>query len=258
VSGLAFSEQAAQHLVAVYSTPDVVAQRDAILQRLALRGGERVLDIGSGPGFLCESMAEAVGPSGRIAGIELSDDLVRYAQSRKTSAWLDYRCGDAAALNLEGGSFDVAVSTQVLEYVPDVPAALREMHRVLRSGGRGLIVDTDWDSVVWHSSDRERMERVLRAWESHCAEPRLPRLLGPLLREAGFSIEAVEVYAIVNTQYDPNTYSAGMMDIIADFLAKQKQDAVEVAAWRADLAEMGRRQEYFFSINRYFLSIAKV
>src|SRR5262245_57250053 len=119
MSSMAFSEDVAKRLVALYSTPDVVAQRDAVLQRLALRSGERVLDIGSGPGFLCESMADAVGPGGQVTGIELSDELVHYAQSRNTRAWVDYRRGDAMALDMSAGSFDVAVSTQVLEYVLD-------------------------------------------------------------------------------------------------------------------------------------------
>ena len=56
---------------------------------------------------------------------------------------------------------------------------------MLRPGGRLLVLDTDWDSIVWHSSDRERMERVLAAWNEHLADPYLPRRLPGLLRAAG-------------------------------------------------------------------------
>ena len=63
---LQFSDKAARSLETIYSSADVVAQRQATLERLVLRSGESVIDIGCGPGFLCEDMAECVGESGRV------------------------------------------------------------------------------------------------------------------------------------------------------------------------------------------------
>jgi len=257
MSGLSFSAEAAQTLVATYSTPDIVAQRAATARRLALKPGERVIDVGCGPGFLCESMAADVGAAGHVFGIELSEDLVRFATDRKSQAWIDYRAGDAVKLDVASGSFDAFVSAQVVEYVPDADAALREMYRVLRPGGRGILVDTDWDTIIWHSSDAVRMERILRAWEDHCAHPRLPRTLVPRLRASGFAVDRVEAYPIVNIAYNPNTYSHGIARFISEYLAKRNFDAHMVADWLTDLSDLGQRDAYFFSINRYFFSVVK-
>jgi ubiquinone/menaquinone biosynthesis C-methylase UbiE len=68
-------------------------------------------------------------------------------------AHVHVRAGDVAALPYVDQTFDAAVCTQVYEYVPDVDRALAELRRVLTPGGRAVIVDTDWESCVWNSSD---------------------------------------------------------------------------------------------------------
>ena len=80
--GLEFTNSTARRLEALYLTADVVAQRSETLKNLRLAEGEFVIDIGCGPGFLCESMAEIVGLTGRVVGLDISPDLVRMAERR--------------------------------------------------------------------------------------------------------------------------------------------------------------------------------
>src|SRR5260370_8245611 len=94
MSGLTFTEDAARHLARVYLTPDVVAQRAETMKQLALSPGERVLDIGCGPGFLCESIAAAVGSDGAVTGIDISSDLIPLCRSRNPPQWLSYPVAD--------------------------------------------------------------------------------------------------------------------------------------------------------------------
>jgi arsenite methyltransferase len=148
MSGLTFSNDAAKKLIAAYGSADLVRQRDATLQRLNLRPGENVVDIGCGPGFLSKSMAAAINPTGRVVGIDISEDLIKFATGENSSENIEYRAGNATALPVDAGRFDVAVSTQMIEYVADADAALREISRVLRPSGRAFIVDTDFDSWV--------------------------------------------------------------------------------------------------------------
>ena len=68
-AGLQFDEEAARRVEAMYATPDVIAQRQAVLRMLRLGPGERVLDIGAGPGFLACEMGRAVGRSGRVRAV---------------------------------------------------------------------------------------------------------------------------------------------------------------------------------------------
>jgi arsenite methyltransferase len=236
---LQFDDEMAKKVEATYQTPDVVDQRRRTRAQLALERGERVLDIGSGPGFLAAEMAEEVGPEGKVCGVDPSDSML--AMARRRGATVEYASGDALALPYPDESFDAAVSTQVYEYVADMPAALAEVRRVLRAGGRLLILDTDWDSVVWHSSDRDRTQRVLEKWNDHLADPYLPRRLPGLLRDAGFELREATIIPILNRGPDPDSYSRGVLPVIADFVGDQ--------AWADDVA--GQGDDYFFSINRY-------
>jgi ubiquinone/menaquinone biosynthesis C-methylase UbiE len=257
MSGLVFSSDAAEKLIAAYSAPDMQRQREETLRRLGLKPGERVIDVGCGPGFLCKSMAVAVGPTGGVVGIDISQDMIDFATSHKGPDSIEYRTGNATALPVDAGQFDVAVSAQVLEYIADVDAALHEIARALRAGGRAFIVDTDFDSWVWHAADAKRMTLILSGWEKHCADARLPRTLIPRLRAAGFKIVGVEGYPIINTSYRPNDFSHGLSRLIADFLLTRGFEQRTLDAWLSDLSETEKRNESFFSLNRYFFSVER-
>jgi ubiquinone/menaquinone biosynthesis C-methylase UbiE len=256
---LRFNEAETRRLLALYVTPDVAAQRGEFLRALDPKPGEQVLDVGSGPGFLAGAIADAVGPGGAVHGIDVSEPLL--ASARKHCAhqpWVEFHEADATGLPFPDHAFDAAISTQVLEYVPDVDTALAEIHRVLRPAGRVVIVDTDWDSIVWHSPDRSRMSRVLSAWEGHAHDCHLPGTLGGRLTRAGFDVTARRVIPLFNPAYDPNTYSNLIMDSIVPFVAKQGGiERAEAETWARELREAGARGEYFFSLNRYLFQAAR-
>lgn len=239
-----------------YATPDVVAQRAQVLALLTPQPGERVLDIGSGPGYLLSEIAAAVGPTGRAFGVDPSGVMNAMA-SRRVSGLehVQIEEGDAGQLRYPDDWFDAAVSTQVYEYVADLPGALAQVHRVLRPGGRLLVLDTDWDSLVCNVTDRELHRRVIDAWEEHLVEPRLPRVLAGLLRRAGFTVTGQHVVPILNTRLHEDTYSHGVTQLIADFVpGKRGVTSADSAAWLADLRAVAAADEYFFSLNRYAIT----
>jgi arsenite methyltransferase len=248
-----FDGAAARRVEQVYLTPDIVEQRRATRELLGLRSGESVLDVGCGPGFLLAEMAGEVGALGRIVGVDVSADMLALANKR-CAEQNNISLQDANALSLPfaDATFDVVVSTQVYEYVADIAMALKEAARVLRPGGRMLIVATDWESSVWNSSDDARMARVLEAWREHGANSRLPRSLPKRLQDAQLTLERVAVIPIINLEYDPNTYSHSMIAVLEKFaVGRQNFSAQDLQDWAHDLKRYGERGEYFFSVNRY-------
>lgn len=256
---LDFDDEAARRIDRTYATADVVAQRAEVLALLAPRPGERVLDVGSGPGYLVASIADAVGAAGAVHGVDPSAAMNGLARARTAGRpQVSIDTGDAVALPYPDASFDAAVSTQVYEYVADVAGALAQLRRVLRPGGRALVLDTDWDSVVWSVADRERHRRVMDAWEQHLAHPHLPRSLPRLLRAAGFAVTAHRVVPLLNVELEDESYSAGTLDLIASFVAGRAGLSRDDAdAWRADIRARAGEGDYLFSICRYvFLATA--
>jgi arsenite methyltransferase len=81
MTALQYDKEATERLLAMYVTPDVAAQRNEFLRAFGPWPAERVLDVGSGPGFLATAIAEAVGSSGRVCGIDISEPLLLLRRS---------------------------------------------------------------------------------------------------------------------------------------------------------------------------------
>ena len=126
-----------RQLEQTYQTPEVVGQRRAMVAMLKPVPGDKVLDIGCGPGFFMRDIANAVGSSGRLDGIDPSETMCELARQRLSDCKVPNSVvlGGAESLPYADESFDAVILAQVLLYVPDVPKALSEVHRVLRPGG---------------------------------------------------------------------------------------------------------------------------
>ena len=99
----------------------------------ALQQGEHVLDLACGTGLVTRLAAPEVGPTGHVTGLDINTGMLAVARSLPPPSgtpitWIQ---GDACAMDLPDASFDVIVCQQGLQFFPDKPAALREMHRVL-------------------------------------------------------------------------------------------------------------------------------
>jgi arsenite methyltransferase len=249
VSQLVFDEKLAEQLEVLYRSPDILRRRALIREALGARAGERILDVGCGPGFYVAELLDGVGPDGRVVGVDPSEAMLAVAAHRcEGRPNVAFHRAAATALPVEDGGFDGAVCVQVLEYVEDVPRALTEMRRALRPGGRVVVWDVDWATVSWHSSDADRTARVLRAWDAHLEHPSLPRTLSAQLRAAGFDYVDMDGHAFATNAFTGDSYGGALVPVLERYVrGGGAVDETDLSAFVGDQRELDERGEFFFA-----------
>ncbi|MFG3532249.1 methyltransferase domain-containing protein [Streptomyces sp. NPDC047917] len=167
--------------------------KGVMLDALNARPGETALDLGCGPGTDLGALAKAVTPSGRVIGIDSSQEMVEQACGRTGDLpAVEVRLGDIHTLPLEDGSIDRARTDRVLQHAADPAQVLAEARRVLRPGGRLVMGEPDWDSLTIDYPDIE----VPRAYTRHVTDKVvrngvIGRQLARLALDAGFAVPTV-------------------------------------------------------------------
>ncbi len=151
--------------------PHPIITRERLRAVLAPEPGERILEIGPGTGYYTLEMAEWVGPEGTIEIFDLQqeflDHVLRRAAERNLANVVPTQ-GDATALPYEDDSIDAVVLTAVLGEIPDPVAALRQIQRVLKPGGRLVVGELFGDPhFTTQAALRQQAGEAGLAWSEH-------------------------------------------------------------------------------------------
>ncbi len=189
-----------------------------------LRSGMRVLDLGSGTGYPALLAAQAVGSSGSVIGMDLSEQMLDAARRKAMTLGLanvKFRTGDVTTLPFEAGSFDAVTSRFCLMFLPDIPQAAAEIARVLRSGS--WLAAAVWSAPEKNPYLRIPMDIIKQFIELPPPDPTAPgifRLAKPgeltsLLLQTGFTDIVEEEFAGDVRFASGEEYCASLMDIAA-------------------------------------------
>lgn len=127
--------------------------------RARVAPGDRVLDVACGTGALTRAVADIVGPSGSVAGLDINPGMLAVARQKRPD--IDWHEGSAQSLPFPDASFDAVVSQFGLMFFPDRPAAIREMWRMLRPGGRlAVAVWASLEETPAYAVEAELIERI--------------------------------------------------------------------------------------------------
>ncbi len=209
--------------------------RGALLAPATIGRGHRVLDFGSGPGFMALAIADIVGETGHVHGVDLNERFVAAASTRAAGrANVSFHRVTGPEIPLADGAVDRVVCKNVLEYVPDLDAILAELRRVLAPGGRIHIIDSDWGFVVVEPWGKENVDRYFAAASIAFREPYIGRKAPGLLVRHGFVDVDVRISAFADTAGRSLSMISNMRSYIDAALAADDGDTVGLTSVAAD------------------------
>lgn len=202
--------------------PSQARLRRRFLRFAGVRPGARVLEVGCGTGVVVRDLARAVGPRGRVVGVDRSRVLVRAAgqllRGDSLRRRVAFRVADGMRLPFRDGRFDATLAVTVLLHVPDPMGVVREMARVTRPGGTVAVQDQDFGTVAVTHPDRALTQRIMTEVAARVyADPWSGRGLPGLLRAAGLDNVRLLTDVYQDTTLEPYTRS---------FLERRAENAV--------------------------------
>ena len=223
------------------------ARRMAVLQSLALKSGQAVLDLGCGGGQLLRDIALAVGDKGRAAGMDASAEQVSAAATHcQGLAAVELLEGDATDLPFDDASFDSLASIQMLEYVDNVDGVLQQTRRVLKPGGKAVLVSVLWDHWRFHGAEERLNDRMHEAWRAHCPHQMLPMALPGKLEPLGFGGIEQKPLTIFNSDLHENSFAYWGARLIARFAEDNGVGKKDADLWLAQIEEADREGRFGF------------
>ena len=187
-----------------------------LVEQAGVGEGSVVLDVACGTGAASRAAARRAGASGSVTGVDLGEPTLAVARAQATdpgAAPITWLQADATALPVDDATFDVAICQQGLQFFPDKHAALTEMHRALKPGGRLAI-------ATWTAVEQSPFHAVIRALE-HDLGPEAGQVLN-----SPFTLEAAELGRVIE--------AAGFSDV-------QVLDETQECTWAATPEEFARR-----------------
>ena len=230
-------------------------------EMLGLRSGTAFLDVGCGAGEVCVEIAAQVGSEGRVAGIDRSAAMIDAAQgaAAKSGRVIDLRVGSAYDLPFPDESFDAVRAERVLQHLEDPEAALREMLRVTKPGGKLLLMDPDHGQAglaVDEPAQRRVFEAARRSLLSMIVNSHSGVRLRGMLMRAGLS-EVRQLTRVFEVPHEDFSKTFFLHDLLDAAVAREEIARADAKEFVEALARREREGLFFAYAMGYAVSGTK-
>ena len=230
------------------------------LERLEIRAGARILDVGCGAGDDARAMARRVGPDGSVVAIDVEPMMIAEAERRSEGIDLPvtFRLLDVYALDYPDAAFDGARAERVFLHLAEPAPALAQMVRVVRPGGNLVVLERDIETRTIDVPNRPVTRRIVNFWCDRFLGGWIGRQLPRLFREAGLEDITIEPVTVVDTDFAAFDSQYDLNRIAQRAAASGAITAGECAQWLADLHAMVQAGSFFTSMTNFIVSGRRV
>lgn len=232
-------------------------EQEPLLAPMALAEGMKVVDFGCGPGFLTLEMARRVGKTGKAFGLDLNGRFIADATDRAKSSELqqaEFLHLQSDTIPLPDSSVDRVLCKNVLEYVPDALATLKQHYNLLVDGGMIQILDSDWGFVIVEPWGKEQVDEFFAAAAPAFKEPFIGRKLAGLLNEAGFTNIDVNISTGVDRVGAGVSVLMNMVSYIETFHSMEKS---RVDGMMKEVKAAIANGNYLFALPQFVVTASK-
>ncbi|MCX6021532.1 MAG: methyltransferase domain-containing protein [Chloroflexi bacterium] len=235
---------------------DHALQWASYLGYLDMLPGSSLLDVGCGGGAMARLGATFVGAAGRVVGVDLDAGRVRSAYGRtpdpRLAQVVRFVTGDAGRLPFPDHTFDAVTCVETLGYVANPVAVIAELRRVCKPAGRLVLVQSDWDTQIFNSSDPKLTRRIVAAFADAGADGPAGRQLWGWFNSFTWANPRIDVLPHANTDYSPTrltwAWTRSLMRRVV--VESGAVTAGEYDGWLADLEAQERNGAYFYAVSR--------
>jgi ubiquinone/menaquinone biosynthesis C-methylase UbiE len=223
-------------------------------EQMAITSGDRVLDVGCGPGIDVVGLANRVTTGGLAVGIDHDSEMITeaktLAESQGIADTVEFITHDVATLPFDDNYFDSCRSERVFMHLADPLLVLKEMYRVTKVKGRVVVIDSDWNSL---SIDCQFTDTERKLFQFHrdnvMTSGYAGRSLFRFFQAAGFSEILIKIFPLFTTDLDAFSNIVRRQVIEERALIAKVMDKEELVKWQTQLQQAADNDCFFCSMN---------
>lgn len=217
--------------------------------------GAILLDVGCGTGDDAIALAERVGDTGQVVGVDCSTSLIAEARRRVQAGdrSLTFHVGDVHQLGFADSSFDGCRADRLFMHIEDRQQALREMIRVTRPGGRILVREPDWDTLIVDHPHRDLTRKILQPhFDQAIRHSATGGELYRLFQQAGLTqVTVADTSTLVLTNFSTANQLYGLEAAATQAEEKMPALGTEISAWISDLQQAEQEGRFFSAVTGF-------
>ncbi len=215
--------------------------------------GMRLLDAGCGTGEDARALAALAGPDGKVQGLDASADMIAVARERSKDSDMpvEFIQGDIYHIPSDDAVYDRVRADRVFQHLENPEHAMQELRRVTKAGGRILVMDVDWSTLVVAATPVDVTQRILNHHFTRSVNGAAGRSLYGLCKRAGFSELEVTSETFTVTDAGLAFFLWGLDGTLRDIVTHGVAESDEIDAWLADIKNRDRAGTFFSAITGF-------